>query len=285
MTKKRRPPLPSLKEGSYLVDSHCHLDMEAYQDDLASVLKNAADHRVTGIVTIGTDLASSRRAIRLAETYPMLRATIGFHPHDAHKVEDGNLDELVSLAERHKDVVVGYGEIGLDYAKQYSDPEIQRSTFRKQLQLAKTLHLPIIIHDRDAHEDCLQIIQEEGPFDQGGIMHCFSGDLSFARKIMDCNLLISIPGIVTYKNAVQLKEVAATIPLDSMLVETDGPFLAPVPYRGKRNEPVYALYIADAIAQLRHIPLEDVARRTSANGHRLFNCRFDLPDRHHNDDQ
>lgn len=285
MTQKRRPPLPFLKEGSYLVDSHCHLDMEAYQDDLASVLNNAAENRVKGIVTIGTDLASSRRAITLAETYPMLRATIGFHPHDADKVQHGDLDELASLAERHKDAVVGYGEIGLDYAKQYSDPVIQRSIFREQLQLAKTLHLPIIIHDRDAHDDCLQIIQEEGPFDQGGIMHCFSGDLPFARKIMECNLLISVPGIVTYKNAVHLQEVAAAIPLDSLLVETDGPFLAPVPYRGKRNEPVYALYIADAIAQLRHITLEDVATRTSANVQRLFNCRFDLPDRQQNDDQ
>jgi len=274
MTKKSRPPLPQLKTGSYLIDSHCHLDMSVYQDDFDSVLMRAWQNQVEGIVTIGTDLTSSLAAITLARTHPMLKAAVGVHPHDAGKVQKNDIVELALLAEQHKDVVVGYGEIGLDYAKQYSEPETQRKIFRQQLQLAKELCLPIIIHDRDAHEDCLRMIVEMGPFDHGGIMHCFSGDIHFARKIIDCNLMISIPGIVTYKNAREMQEVAARIPMDKMLLETDGPYLAPVPYRGKRNEPVYTLFIAEAIARLRTTSLEDIASQTSANACRLFRHQF-----------
>lgn len=274
MTKKSPPPLPRLEPASYLIDSHCHLDMNAYQEDLDSVLKRAVDNQVHGIVTIGTDLSSSLVAVNLARKHSMLRAAIGVHPHDAKDVKQDDLSKLAFLAEKHKDVVVGYGEIGLDYAKKYSEPEVQRTVFRQQLRLAKELNLPIIIHDRDAHQDCLKIIKEEGPFDHGGIMHCFSGNLDFASKVIDCNLLISIPGIVTYKNARDLREVASQIPMDKMLLETDGPFLAPVPYRGKRNEPVYTLFIAEAIAKMRSTSLETIADRTSANACRLFKYRF-----------
>lgn len=248
--------------------------MSAYQDDLETVLMRATDNKVCGVVTIGTDLTSSVAAIELAQTHSILRAAIGVHPHDAGNVQKNDLSKIALLAEKHKDVVVGYGEIGLDYAKQFSNPETQRKIFRQQLRLAKELRLPIIIHDRDAHEDCLKIIEEEGPFDHGGIMHCFSGNINFARKVIDCNLLISIPGIVTYKNAREMQEVAALIPMDRMLLETDGPYLAPVPYRGKRNEPVYTLFIAEAIARLRETSLEDIADNTSANACQLFNHRF-----------
>jgi TatD DNase family protein len=274
MTKKSPPPLPRLKPASYLIDSHCHLDMKSYQEDLDSVLKRAVDNKVHGIVTIGTDLSSSLVAVNLARKHSMLRAAIGVHPHDAKDVKQDDLSKLALLAEKHKDVVVGYGEIGLDYAKKYSEPEVQRTVFRQQLRLAKELNLPIIIHDRDAHQDCLKIIKEEGPFDHGGIMHCFSGNLDFASNVIDCNLLISIPGIVTYKNAKDLREVATQIPMDKMLLETDGPFLAPVPYRGKRNEPVFTLFIAEAIAKMRDTSLETIADRTSANACRLFKYRF-----------
>lgn len=274
MTKKGPVPLPVLKSNSYVIDSHCHLDMNAYRDDLESVLTRARDNRVHGVVTIGTDLASSLSAVRLAQKHSMLRVAIGIHPHDAEKVGTDDLSKLALLAEKHKDIVVGYGEIGLDYVKNYADPARQRTVFRQQLRLAKELNLPIIIHDRDAHDDCLRLIQEEGPFHQGGIMHCFSGDVEFSRKVIDCNLLISIPGIVTYKNAKQLQDVAAEIPMDKMLLETDGPFLAPVPYRGKRNEPVYTLFVAETIARLRNTPIEMIADKTSANACRLFGCQF-----------
>jgi len=277
MTKKGSRPLPVLKSSSYLIDSHCHLDMNAYRDDLASVLKRARDNRVHGVVTIGTDLASSLSAVRLAQKHSMLRVAIGIHPHDAEEVGTDDLSKLALLAEKHKDIIVGYGEIGLDYVKNYADPATQRTVFRQQLRLAKDLNLPIIIHDRDAHDDCLRLIQEEGPFHQGGIMHCFSGDLEFSRKVIDCNLLISIPGIVTYKNAKPLQDVAAKIPMDSMLLETDGPFLAPVPYRGKRNEPVYTLFVAETIARLRNTSIEMIADKTSTNCCRLFGCQFSAP--------
>ncbi len=248
--------------------------MNAYQDDLEPVLQRAVDNRVLGIVTVGTDLASSLRALRLAETHSVVRAAIGVHPHDARHVQEDDLSKLALLAEKHKDMVIGYGEIGLDYAKVYSPPEVQQEVFRQQLRLARELKLPVIIHDRDAHEDCLKIIRDEGPFDHGGIMHCFSGNLDFAEKIIDCNMLISIPGIVTYKNAQSLREVAARAPIDRLLVETDGPFLAPVPRRGKRNEPAYTLYIAAAIAQIRGTSIEDIADRTTANACRLFRTSF-----------
>ena len=182
MARKKRSALPTLSHPSYLVDSHCHLDMAPYGDDLDSVLSRAAVNNVMGVVTIGTDLRSSYEAVKLAQKCPMIRATVGVHPHDAAQVQQGDFDKLIRLVNKYRKVIVGYGEIGLDYAKQYSPPDVQRTVFRRQLQIAKELELPIIIHDRDAHEDCLKIITEEGPFANGGIMHCFSGDLDFSKK-------------------------------------------------------------------------------------------------------
>ena len=248
--KRSIPPLPELPKDSYLIDTHCHLDMKDYRDDIESVLEHGSDHGVAGVVSIGIDLASSRAATALAKQFSTVRATIGIHPHDAEKASADDLQILACLAADNRETIVGYGEIGLDYVKNYAKPEIQRSLFRQQLGLARELGLPVIIHDRQAHDDCLAIIRKEGPFECGGIMHCFSADVEFAKKIIDCNFHISIPGIVTFKNARDLHQVASSIPLDKMLIETDGPFLAPVPYRGKRNEPLYTLYTAEAIARL-----------------------------------
>jgi len=277
---KKRPALPSLVPGSIVVDTHCHLDMNDYKEDLESVIRRAVVHGVNGIVTIGTDLLSSKRAIEIAQLHSRVYAAIGIHPHDTQKALNSDLEALAFLAENHRDVVVAFGEIGLDYAKMYSAVDSQQSLFKKQLALARELKLPVIIHDRDAHEDCLQTLRSEGPFEAGGVMHCFSGNLEFAKMIIDCNLYVSIPGIVTFKNARDLHEVAATIPLESMLLETDGPFLAPVPYRGKRNEPVYTLYTAAAIAQLRKTTIEEIADHTTVNAGRLFKRDF-LDHGHH----
>lgn len=268
------PPFPILAKESYLIDTHCHLDMKDYRDDLDSVLQRSSDHGVAGIVTIGIDVASSRQATALAKRFSMVRASIGIHPHDAEKAGADDLKILAHLAADNREIIIGYGEIGLDYVKDYARHRIQRSLFKKQLGLARELGLPVIIHDREAHDDCLAIIREEGPFPCGGIMHCFSGDLEFARKVIDCNFHISIPGIVTFKNATDLHQVASYIPLDKMLIETDGPFLAPVPYRGKRNEPVYTLYTAEAIARLRQTTITEIARQTSANACALFDHDF-----------
>ncbi|MCG6929752.1 MAG: TatD family hydrolase [Desulfofustis sp.] len=271
---KARQPIPFICDGACVIDSHCHLDMNDYGTDLDAVIARAVDHGVKGIVTIGIDEDSSAAAIEIARNHRSVRATVGVHPHDAAQASDAVLSRLGELAAGAPDEIVGYGEIGLDYVKQYAPPGIQRSVFRKQLQLAKTLGLPVIIHDREAHQDCLDIIKTEGPFENGGIMHCFSGDIGFARKVIDCNFHISIPGIVTYSKADQMQDVAAFIPDERLLVETDGPFLAPVPFRGRRNEPVYTLYTAQKVAELRQTSLEHVARISTQNACNLFGYRF-----------
>lgn len=273
MSRKAAPP-PPLPGDAAVIDSHCHLDMDDYRADLKEVISRAAESGVKGIVTIGIDLPSCHAAIAIARTYPCVRATVGIHPHDADSADEKTLAALADLALNNPDEVVGLGEIGLDYVKRYSDQKTQLAGFRKQLRLARELKLPVIIHDREAHDDCLQMIKEEGPFDQGGIMHCFSGDSEFARKIIDCNFHISIPGIVTFKKAEVMQKVAAEIPEDRLLVETDGPFLSPVPYRGKRNEPLYTLYTLAALAEIRQTNYAHLARRTTANCCELFDYSF-----------
>ncbi len=259
-----------LQEGTQLIDTHCHLDMDAFSNDLEAVLGRAEQHRIESIITVGTDLASSQKAIELAQQHPCIIASAGIHPHDVHSATDSTYTSLMELIETHRDQVVGYGEIGLDYIKTRSEPSLQRQHFRLQLEMAKDLQLPIIIHDREAHEDTLRILQECGPFSHGGVMHCFSGDSAFAERIMALGFYISIAGVVTFKNAVGLQEVARKIPLSSLLLETDGPFLAPHPWRGKRNEPSFVLHTAAFIAKLRDIPLVQLAQATTANAVSLF---------------
>jgi TatD DNase family protein len=242
--------------------------MDAYQDDLEEVLLRANQAGVCHIVTIGIDRQSSEQAIKLAERYDSVHATIGIHPHDAEQASKDELDALARLAGHPK--VVGFGEIGLDYAKLYAPKEKQIELFKQQLNLAKELELPVIIHDREAHEDTLAILQERAPFPCSGILHCFSGDLGFAHKILELGFYISIPGIVTFKNAHNLQEVAAKIPLESMLLETDGPFLAPTPFRGKRNEPSYVRYTAKKVAELRAMPIAELALTTTKNAQEIF---------------
>ena len=266
--KKSPPPLPKLPQDAECIDTHCHLDMDAYAADLDTVIRSASANGVTRIVTIGIDLASSRKAVALAQQYPNVYATIGFHPHDAQQVSGTTISQLASLRDNPR--VVGYGEIGLDYVKQYAPREVQLKAFTDQLHLAKELDLPVVIHDREAHDDIYALIRSIGIPDKGGVMHCFSGDTELAKKMIDCGLYLSIPGVVTFANAASLQTVVRTVGLDSLLVETDGPFLAPVPFRGKRNEPAWVLYTAQMIAQLKEVPLSEVARITTANATRLF---------------
>lgn len=270
IVSKKKPNLPVLDQTVSLIDTHCHLDMDVYEDDLDEVLKRAASHRVNQVITIGIDLASSRNAVRLAMKYPNVFATVGVHPHDVDNSDESAFRSLADLAERHRDRVVGYGEIGLDYVKRYSEIDNQRKQFAGQLRLARELNLPVVIHDREAHDDTLAILKNEGPFEAGGVMHCFSGDSKYAGEVLDLGFYISVPGVVTFKNATELQEVASTIPLDRLLVETDGPFLSPHPLRGKRNEPVNVLYTADYIAALRNMDLNEFAAATTANARNLF---------------
>jgi TatD DNase family protein len=265
--KKRAAP-PILASDSRLIDSHCHLDMNAYHGDLDEIINSAGKRGVNRIITIGIDLSSSRKAVELADQYPGVYATVGIHPHSAEDASDAVYRELKKLATEPK--VVGYGEIGLDYAKQYAPISIQRREFSRQLDLAGDLHLPVVIHDRDAHEDTLMLLREREPFPAGGVMHCFSGDVSFARQVLELGFYVSIPGIVTFKNAVELQQVVREVPLTRLLLETDGPFLAPAPWRGKTNRPEYLLYTAGKVAELKNISVDEVANKTTLNTEKLF---------------
>jgi len=256
------------RQDLQFIDSHCHLDMEAYENDRDLVIHRALQVGISKIITIGIDAVSSQQAVKLAEQYSCVYAAIGVHPHDAAQVTQNDFNMIERLASHKK--VVGYGEIGLDYAKLYSGKDIQQQVFSRQLAMAKDLGLPVIIHDRDAHDDVLRILKQHAPYPSGGVMHCFSGDAAFAEKVMDLGFFISIPGIITFKNVTSLQQVAREMPLQSMLIETDGPFLAPVPYRGKRNAPEFLLHTAQKIAELRETTLAEIAQATTANAKTLF---------------
>lgn len=268
--KKKIIQLPQLTKDAFLVDSHCHLDMTAYENDLDIILEQALHNHIRAIITVGIDEKSSRQAVSLAKKHHMVKATIGIHPHDVTHIQPHDLDTLAALTEENRDHIVAYGEIGLDYAKNYAPPDTQRRLFRSQLALAKDLELPVIIHDRDAHNDTLRILQDAAPFKHGGVMHCFSGDVPLARQVLELGFNISIPGVVTFNNASALQEVARLIPLASLLLETDGPYLSPAPMRGKRNEPKFLLHTAKKVADLREISLNEVAIQTSVNAIKLF---------------
>ncbi|MGI6657504.1 MAG: TatD family hydrolase [Desulfobulbus sp.] len=266
--KRPKAPLPSLPPGSTLVDTHCHLDMSAYDGRLNTVIAAARQHGISRMVTIGIDTTSSGRAIELARQHEGIFATVGIHPHNAEQVTAAELDRLAVLAREPN--VVGFGEIGLDYVKNYAPREAQIRAFTDQLHLAKELALPVVIHDREAHADTCRILREAGPLPRGGVLHCFSGDLRLAHAAFDLGLYISIPGVVTYANAKVLRAVVAEVDPDRLLLETDAPFLTPVPFRGKVNEPVMMLYTAQMVADVRKCSLAEIAQTTTANATRLF---------------
>jgi TatD DNase family protein len=258
-----------------LVDTHAHLDFSKFDADRPAVIERARAAGVAAIVNVGTDLQSSQRAVSLAEEYEGVYAAVGMHPHDAKKLDGGALAELRELAQKAK--VVAVGEIGLDYYRNLSPPEIQRRAFQAQLAWAAKLGKPVIIHDRDAHEEIMKVLSEwaedlnsSALAGRMGVLHTFSGDLSMAQKAIDLGFYISISGPVTYRNAGQLPDIVRALPLDRLLVETDCPFLAPEPYRGKRNEPAYTRLVAERIAELKSISFEELAQATTANARRLF---------------
>ena len=267
-TQKTEIALPVLGHGAMLIDTHCHLDMSAYEADFEAVLARAVAAGVTRIISVGIDLVSSRRAIGLAEQHQGVYATVGVHPHNVAELGEESYAELRGLCRHPK--VVAYGEIGLDYVKNYAPVALQKEHFARQVALAKELQLPLVVHDREAHDDIMEMLEAAGPFPAGGVMHCFSGDATFARRVLALGFHISIPGVVTFAKAEMLQEAVRGIPLDSLVLETDGPFLAPVPKRGKRNEPQLMLFTAQKVAELKGISLEEVARQTTMNAVRLF---------------
>jgi TatD DNase family protein len=251
-----------------LIDTHAHLDMEPFNEDRASVLERAVKGGVTHIITIGIDLDSSRSALELSREYDFIYASVGYHPHNAHGCSPASLDKLARMASEPK--IVAWGEIGLDFYRRYSPPEDQSKLFLSQLEIANDIDMPVIIHDREAHEEVFSILKKMGKGERKGIIHCFSGDIELALALIELGYFISIPGTVTYKKASVVKEVASSIPLECMLIETDAPFLAPVPKRGKRNEPLFVTYTAKEIARLRNIDFQELARQTSENAKDIF---------------
>ncbi len=253
-----------------LIDSHAHLDDRAFGKDRAAVIARAFAEDI-GIVTIGSDLRSSREAVRLAERHRRIWATVGVHPHDAKHVDGAVLGELGELAKHGEAVAIG--EIGLDYYRDLSPRDVQRRAFREQLELARGVDLPICLHNRESTDDLLAILREAGDAHRG-VVHSFLGDAELAQKFLDLGLHLGIGGPVTYPKNGALREAVKVVSLERLLVETDSPYLTPVPYRGRRNEPSYVAYVAEEIARLKGLDPEDVARRTTENAARLFELKL-----------
>jgi TatD DNase family protein len=253
-----------------IVDSHCHLDFEDFREDQQAMLERARSTGIVAMVCVGSggDLATAERAVELATKEPDVFAAVGIHPHDAGKILPDFWPALESLAQAPR--VVGVGETGLDYFYDHSPRDVQRQVFERFLTLATAVKRPVICHVRDAHEDAIGMLQI-GPIpDAGGVIHCFSGNIDHARRYLDMGLYLSFSGVLTFKKADELREVAAYAPADRVLIETDAPYLAPIPHRGHRNEPAFVVKTLEALAQVRGIPLGRAAEATTANAFRLF---------------
>jgi len=251
-----------------LVDSHCHLDFPQLKADLTGVMSRMGENGVTHALTISTTLATFPAVRQVADVGPNVWCSAGVHPDERGDGREASVDELVSMADDPK--VVAIGETGLDYFRVEGDTEWQRDRFRVHIRAARRARKPLVIHTRAAAQDTLRLMREEGAEEAGGVMHCFTETLEVAEAAIAMGFLISFSGIVTFKNAVPLKEVARRVPLDRLLVETDSPYLAPVPHRGQSNQPAFVKHVAEEIARLRGIPFEEVASRTSENFFRLF---------------
>jgi TatD DNase family protein len=260
-----------------LIDTHAHIDGRDFSTDFDDMLLRAAEAGLSHIITVGADLESSRAAVELAGRHDHIYCAVGIHPHDAVRVTGKCYDVIRDLAVGNRKVVA-IGEIGLDFYRDRSPRNDQEKVFRRFIRLARELSLPVIVHDRDAHERIMAILREEKASEVGGVLHCFSGDLRMARECEDIGFFISIPGTVTYPNNEQLREVVRGVKIERLLLETDCPYLSPVPHRGKRNEPSYLRITAGKVAELKGLTLEDVARITSLNAGRLFG--LGLTDQH-----
>ncbi|HOK63336.1 MAG TPA: TatD family hydrolase [Soehngenia sp.] len=254
------------------IDSHAHLDDERFDDDRETVIKNLKADQIDVVINIGADIASSKSTSSLAQTYDNIYSVVGVHPHSVSELVGLGLDEIENLSRHEKTVAIG--EIGLDYYYENSPKNLQKEYFIEQIRLAKKLDLPIVIHSREAVKDTLDIIKSEKSSNLRGVMHCFSSSVEIAKEYIKLGFYIAIGGVVTFKNARVTKEVAKYVPLESLLIETDCPYLAPEPFRGKRNEPKYIKYTAEEIAKIKEIDLEEIAYSTSINAKKLFNIKI-----------
>lgn len=250
-----------------MIDTHSHINFDDYKEKFDSFLKDVKDNETDYVIIPGVEPSTFDEIISLCEKYDMLYAAIGVHPSEAKTYTQEVEKEIYAKIKNKK--VVAIGEIGLDYYWEQETKELQKEVFRKQLKIAEELQIPVLIHDREAHEDTFNILQEFNLKDV--IFHCFSGNSEFAQKCIEKGYYIAIGGVVTFKNAKDLKEVAKITPLDKLLLETDAPYLAPVPYRGKLNTPAYLKYIAQEIANIKNIDVEEVKTNTTQNAKRIFN--------------
>lgn len=249
-------------------DTHAHLDDNRFKGDQDAVIRRAREVGVELIVNVGYNLSSALNTLELTQKYEFIYGAVGMHPHEAQDLNEESLAQLRLLAQKPR--VVAIGEIGLDYYYDLSPRDVQQTVFREMISLAQEVQLPIIIHDREAHEDTLRIVKEERAEEIGGVFHCYSGSLPLAQEIVELGFYLALGGALTFKNARKAVEVVRAIPLEYLLIETDCPYLTPVPYRGKRNEPAYVGQVAQAIAEIKGMPVAEVARVTLENGKRLF---------------
>ncbi|OFI48646.1 hydrolase TatD [Floricoccus tropicus] len=251
-----------------IFDTHTHLNVEDFAGIEEEELALAKEHNVTEMAIVGFDYPTIEQSIALSDKYENLYSIIGWHPTEAGDYNQEVEDYLLKNMSNPK--VIGWGEIGLDYHWMTSPKEVQEAVFRRQIALSKEVDLPFIVHTRDALEDTYEIIKSEGVGPRGGIMHSFSGNYEEAKKFMDLGMHISFSGVVTFKKTIELQEAAQKLPLDKILVETDAPYLAPMPYRGKQNHSAYTKYVVEKIADLRGMTYEEVAKQTQENAHKLF---------------
>lgn len=253
-----------------LIDSHAHLDDEKFDLDRKYLIENLEKNGIELVVNVGADMESSRKSVDLANLYDNIYAVVGVHPHAAKEMTDKSLREIEDLAKNKK--VVAIGEIGLDYYYDNSPRDIQRKCFKEQIYLAKRLDMPIVVHTREADEDTLEILKEER---EGlrGVIHCFSSDRAQLEEYLKLGFFIALGGPVTFKKTDELKEVGKIIPIEKLLVETDAPYLAPHPYRGKRNEPMFVKQTANLIAELKGMTIEDLTLQTNKNTKEIFNIK------------
>ena len=251
-----------------MIDTHAHLQMSQFDDDLPEALKGAEQAGIERVVLVGFDIESSEKAIKMADQNDVFLAAVGVSPHDAGELNDDILDQLRRMAAHPK--VVAVGEIGLDFYHDRSPRATQREAFEAQLSLAEEVTLPVIIHDRDAHGQTSEILSARSENLVGGVLHCFSGDIELAKAALDWGFYLSIAGPITYPNAGELRSVVERVPIERLVIETDAPYLAPQAKRGKRNEPAYVRYIAEALAELKGLSVEDIDRITTLNAKKLF---------------
>ncbi|MDP1773178.1 MAG: TatD family hydrolase [Methylobacter sp.] len=253
-----------------LIDSHCHLDridLAPYQNDFACFMQEAANCKIEHLLCISIDLEAYPAMLDLVSPYPQISVSVGVHPN-SQEGHDPSVEELIALGQPDK--VIAIGETGLDYFRSEGDLSWQHQRFRNHINAAKALKKPLIIHTREAKHDALRMLEEEGGHEVGGIIHCFTEDWEFAKKALDLNFYISFSGIVTFNSAKEIQEVAKKVPADRFLIETDSPYLAPVPFRGRPNYPTYVRYVAEKLAELRGTTVEKIAEESSGNFYRLF---------------